>query len=36
LKPRPEAVGSPQMQANGSGRIVCFIKGLGDRWEVRT
>src|SRR5689334_2455161 len=36
LKPRPEVVGSPQMQANGSGRIVCFIKSLGDRWEVRT
>ena len=34
LKPHPEVVGSPQMQANGSGRIVCFIKGFGDRWKV--
>jgi hypothetical protein len=36
LKPHPEVVGSPQMQANGSGRIVCFIKNFGDRWKVRT
>jgi hypothetical protein len=36
LKPRTEVVGSPQMQANGSGRIVRFVKGFGDRWKVRT
>src|ERR1035438_212415 len=36
VKPHPEVVGSPQMQADGSVRIMCFIKGLGDRWEVRT
>jgi hypothetical protein len=36
LKPHPEVGGCPQMQANGGGRIVCFIKGCGDRWEVRT
>jgi hypothetical protein len=36
LKPPPEVISSPQMQADGSGRIVCFIKGLGDCWEVRS
>jgi hypothetical protein len=36
LKPHPEVLGSPQMQANGSHRIVRFIKDLGDRWKVRT
>jgi hypothetical protein len=35
FQPHPEVAGSPQMQANGSSRIVCFSKGLGNRWQVR-